>query len=80
MKEIRKASINLGKKWKIDDKRLFLVLNTTAWGVIGFLVAASIYLFLGFRLEDKLTFFIIVTGYSAVGLGFLGGIIKMFRE
>ena len=64
----------------IEERVVYLLLRTLAWGVIAFMAAATVSLLLGYTFEQAADAIWLAAGYSAVTVGFWGGIFKEMRD
>ncbi len=74
-----KMLLNICKNTHLTEKKyeyLFLLLNTLAWCVIGFVVWAVVSIFAFRGMEWMVTF----VGYFGLIPGFIGGVIESWRN
>ena len=66
--------------WLIEERVVYLFLRTISWGVIAFMAAATVSLLLGYTFEQAADAIWLAAGYTAVTVGFWGGVFKEMRE
>lgn len=64
----------------VEERVVYLLLRTIGWGVIAFMAAATVSLMLGYTFEQAADAIWLAAGYTAVTVGFWGGVFKEMRE
>jgi hypothetical protein len=60
----------------IEERVVYLILRTLGWGVIAFMAAGTVSLLMGYTFEQAAEAIWLAAGYSAVTVGFWGGVFK----